>query len=87
MEPHLLLLVFLPIIGFSAAIAQEPHMLRKSWVQVGVSCHAVDFLGWTGSPARPELQLKSTACRQQMGLDREGCHQHALREQQGPPPD
>jgi hypothetical protein len=35
MEPHLLLLIFLPIIGFSAAIAQEPHMLRKSWGQVG----------------------------------------------------
>lgn len=34
MEPHLLLLIFLPIIGFSAAIAQEPHMLRKSWGQV-----------------------------------------------------
>lgn len=41
MEPHLLLLVFLPIIGFSAAIAQEPHMLRKSWVQIMV-------LAWPG---------------------------------------
>jgi hypothetical protein len=34
MDPHLLLLIFLPIIGFSAAISQEPHMLRKSWGQV-----------------------------------------------------
>ncbi|WIA41790.1 hypothetical protein OEZ86_009122 [Tetradesmus obliquus] len=34
MEPHLLLLVFLPIIGFSAAVGQEPHMLRKSWGQI-----------------------------------------------------
>eukprot|EP00878_Enallax_costatus_P037337 GHUV01042162.1.p1 GENE.GHUV01042162.1~~GHUV01042162.1.p1 ORF type:complete len:355 (+),score=100.67 GHUV01042162.1:663-1727(+) len=41
MEPHLLLLVFLPIIGFSAAIGQEPHMLRKSWVQIMV-------LAWPG---------------------------------------
>eukprot|EP00775_Hariotina_reticulata_P012274 gene12274-12411_t len=37
MEPHVLLLIFLPIIGFSAAISQEPHMLRKSWGQVGAS--------------------------------------------------
>jgi hypothetical protein len=36
MEPHLLLLIFLPIIGFSAAVGQEPHMLRKSWGQVRV---------------------------------------------------
>lgn len=34
MDPHLLLLIFLPIIGFSAAVSQEPHVLRKSWVQV-----------------------------------------------------
>ncbi|KAF8058312.1 NHX8 [Scenedesmus sp. PABB004] len=34
MEPHLLLLIFLPVIGFSAAIGQEPHMLRKSWLQI-----------------------------------------------------
>jgi hypothetical protein len=40
MEPHLLLLIFLPIIGFSAAISQEPHMLRKSWGQV---CHFAPY--------------------------------------------
>lgn len=34
MDPHLLLLVFLPTIAFSAGINQEPHMLRKSWLQV-----------------------------------------------------
>jgi hypothetical protein len=33
-DPHLLLLIFLPIIGFSAAIGQEPHLLRKNWGQV-----------------------------------------------------
>lgn len=34
MNPDLLLLIFLPTIGFSAAIAQEPHMLRRNWGQV-----------------------------------------------------
>lgn len=34
MPPNLLLQVFLPIIGFSAAMGQEPHHLRKSWAQV-----------------------------------------------------
>jgi hypothetical protein len=34
-DPHLLLLIFLPTIGFSAAIGQEPHLLRKNWGQVG----------------------------------------------------
>ncbi|KIY91380.1 Sodium/hydrogen exchanger 8 [Monoraphidium neglectum] len=41
MEPHLLLLIFLPIIGFSAAVSQEPHQLRKSWGQIMV-------LAWPG---------------------------------------
>jgi hypothetical protein len=44
MEPHLLLLIFLPIIGFSAAVGQEPHMLRKSWGQVRAG-----WLLWHGS--------------------------------------
>ena len=34
MDPHLLLLVFLPTIAFSAGIAQDPHTLRKSWLQI-----------------------------------------------------
>jgi hypothetical protein len=33
-DPHLLLLIFLPTIGFSAGIAQEPHLLRRNWGQV-----------------------------------------------------
>jgi NhaP-type Na+/H+ or K+/H+ antiporter len=33
-DPHLLLLVFLPTIGFSAGINQEPHLLRKNWGQI-----------------------------------------------------
>jgi hypothetical protein len=34
-DPHLLLLIFLPTIGFSAALSQEPHLLRRNWGQVG----------------------------------------------------
>eukprot|EP00882_Tetradesmus_deserticola_P013378 GHRQ01014203.1.p1 GENE.GHRQ01014203.1~~GHRQ01014203.1.p1 ORF type:complete len:233 (+),score=39.96 GHRQ01014203.1:77-775(+) len=34
MDPHLLLLIFLPTIGFSKAIGQEPHLLRKNWGQI-----------------------------------------------------
>lgn len=34
-DPHLLLLIFLPTIGFSAALGQEPHLLRRNWGQVG----------------------------------------------------
>ena len=30
-EPHLLLLVFLPAIGFSAGISQQPHLIRHNW--------------------------------------------------------
>ena len=33
-DPHLLLLIFLPTIGFSAGINQEPHLLRKNWGQI-----------------------------------------------------
>ncbi|WIA14531.1 hypothetical protein OEZ85_003050 [Tetradesmus obliquus] len=40
-DPHLLLLIFLPIIGFSAAIGQEPHLLRKNWGQILI-------LAWPG---------------------------------------
>jgi NhaP-type Na+/H+ or K+/H+ antiporter len=40
-EPHLLLMVFLPTIGFSAGISQEPHMLRKNWGQILI-------LAWPG---------------------------------------
>lgn len=32
-DPHLLLLIFLPTIGFSAALNQEPHLLRRNWGQ------------------------------------------------------
>lgn len=35
-DPHLLLLIFLPTIGFSAALSQEPHLLRRNWGQVRV---------------------------------------------------
>lgn len=41
MDPHVLLLIFLPAIGFSAAVAQEPHQLRRSWGQVAL-------LAWPG---------------------------------------
>ncbi|KAF6265731.1 Sodium/hydrogen exchanger family-domain-containing protein [Scenedesmus sp. NREL 46B-D3] len=40
-DPHLLLLIFLPTIGFSAAIGQEPHLLRKNWGQILI-------LAWPG---------------------------------------
>ncbi|GBF87432.1 hypothetical protein Rsub_00143 [Raphidocelis subcapitata] len=41
MEPHLLLMIFLPTIGFSAGIGQEPHLLRKNWGQILI-------LAWPG---------------------------------------
>jgi hypothetical protein len=34
-DPHVLLLIFLPVIGFAPALEQEPHLLRKNWGQVG----------------------------------------------------
>ncbi|KAF6258311.1 Cation/H+ exchanger [Scenedesmus sp. NREL 46B-D3] len=40
-DPHVLLLVFLPAIGFAAAIGQQPHLLRKNWGQVLI-------LAWPG---------------------------------------
>lgn len=33
-DPHVLLLIFLPTIGFAPALEQEPHLLRKNWAQV-----------------------------------------------------
>jgi hypothetical protein len=36
-DPHLLLLIFLPTIGFSAALNQQPHLLRRNWGQVRVT--------------------------------------------------
>jgi NhaP-type Na+/H+ or K+/H+ antiporter len=33
-DPHLLLLIFVPTIGVSAGINQEPHLLRKNWGQI-----------------------------------------------------
>lgn len=40
-DPHLLLLIFLPTIGFSAALGQEPHLLRRNWGQILI-------LAWPG---------------------------------------
>eukprot|EP00878_Enallax_costatus_P006804 GHUV01007132.1.p1 GENE.GHUV01007132.1~~GHUV01007132.1.p1 ORF type:complete len:889 (+),score=286.27 GHUV01007132.1:1018-3684(+) len=40
-DPNLLLLIFLPTIGFSAALGQEPHLLRKNWGQILI-------LAWPG---------------------------------------
>lgn len=59
MDPHLLLLIFLPIIGFSASVSQEPHMLRRSWGQVSAdviyncSCHYMGLLHWLGIVGQP----------------------------------
>lgn len=59
-------------------------MLRKSWVQVGpCCCHTVAVWGRTGSPA--SVAATDMNCMQAAsGADIAGCHQRALREQQGP---
>lgn len=40
-DPHVLLLIFLPTIAFSAALSQEPHLLRRNWGQILI-------LAWPG---------------------------------------
>jgi hypothetical protein len=73
-DPHLLLLIFLPTIGFSAGIGQEPHLLRKNWGQVGhvsaasslgVVAHmygrAVVLLHHTGRPSFSSMVLLCSA--------------------------
>jgi hypothetical protein len=76
MEPHLLLLIFLPIIGFSAAVGQEPHMLRKSWGQVGVSC------GGGGSSSNGSRWPGAPYVAQELGTGRWSCWQQQRQQQQ-----
>jgi hypothetical protein len=69
-DPHLLLLIFLPTIGFSAALGQEPHLLRRNWGQVKLcACEGRWGLVWGLFGPLPNPQR----CWQHWGRNHTGC--------------